>query len=917
MRTRVGRLLRWGGIGLTAFVVVAVVPYWFTEARWFRAVGQGDVFWKSIVAQWTTGLLGFVVLGGIVLASVEAAIRSCRREGPDSIGALFGPLKWLTRGGAAVVAVLLGIGVSSAWLEIQVALASVPVGETDPIFGRDLSFWLLELPALQTLRGAVVVAVWLAAAGGAVVYLVVGRGILPRPIGWLALRHGAVLAAVMLLLMAGGHMLDRWALVVDGHGASAGAGYTDVHVRMPVERLSAFAALAAAALCAFAAARLRLRPALLGVSIYAAVSILAGWIAPSFVQRFSVEPNELARERGYLRHAIKGTRAAYGLDDVARTRISADATPTAAAVEGARPTLDNVRLWDTQPLLATLGQLQVILGYYDFVDVDIDRYSVGGMPRQVMMSVREMSWDKLPENAHTFVNMHIKYTHGYGLVAAPVNRVTPEGLPELWVKDIPPQSDVPSLTLREPAIYYGERTEGWVLVGTTTTEFDFPSGDANRTTRYSGRGGVTLGGRLSRLAWSMRLGSTQLLLSSYVGPDTRVLFRRGIVERLQTLAPFVVFDRDAYPVVDEGRVKWVVDGYTVAATYPYSEASESGNNYLRNSVKATVDAIDGTVTLYAYDAEDPVLAAYRRVFPSLFTSMDDMPATIRDHLRYPVDLFKAQVDKLAKFHVEDPEVFYNQEDLWQVPEETSGTERRRMEPYYVTMSLPGEGGSPPEFLLMLPLVAARRDNMVAWIAARNDGEHLGELALYTLPKDRVVYGPMQIEARIDQDPEVSQLLTLWDQRGSQVLRGTLLVIPVNDGFLYVEPVYLQAERGSIPELKRVIVAVGDRIAMRETLEEALAAVLGARPAPTDRRGPVATVPAPAEAALPATSTAAPGATENAQGRALRHLEAAKAKLAAGDWQGWGAEMAEVERALRSTEPAPAAPGAAAPAAARE
>jgi hypothetical protein len=891
---RLRRILGWALAVVVAFVVVAVVPWWYTEASWFASLGQGRVFWKSAWSEWGVGLVGGVVFGGIVLLSVEAALRRTARVARDALGVLGTPIRWLVRAGAAGVGLFAGMAIAGQWLEIQVWLHATAVGAKDPIFGKDIGFYLLELPAIETIRGTLVLAVWIAAAGAAAVYFVAARGLWSRPVSWLVLRHGGILAAILFTLFAWGHVLDRYDLLSAGHGVAAGAGYADVHARAPAYSLAAIAALVAAAGFAWTAWSLRLRAAVLGVALYAGVVVFGAWLYPTIVQGFSVEPNELARERPFIRRAIEGTRAAYVLGRVEARRIAGDRGPSAASVERAHETTENVRLWDWQPLLATYGQLQVIRSYYDFHDVDIDRYPIDGRPRQLMLSVRELSLEKLPENAQTWVNLHIKYTHGYGLVASPVNTVTREGLPDLWMKDIPPRTDVDALALAEPAIYFGEETDDYVLVGTSTPEFDFPQGERNRTTRWHGQSGVALGGTLSRTAWSLRLGATQLLLSSYVRPQTRVLFRRNIVERLTALAPFVTWDRDPYPVVSGRRVKWIIDGYTTASTYPYAEADAAGNNYIRNSVKAVVDAYDGTTTLYAWDPDDPVLGAYRRIFPTLFTARERIPADLREHLRYPVDLFRVQVAKWAAFHMEDPEVFYNKEDLWQVPEESVGSERRTMDPYYVTMRLPDSAA--PEFLLILPLAAARRDNMVAFLAARNDGDRLGQVIEYILPKDRLVYGPAQIEARIDQDPQVSQLMTLWDQRGSQVLRGTLLVIPVDGSFLYVEPLYLQAERGSMPELKRVIVTAGERVVMGETLEGALAQITGravaAAPAVPTASPTAESAPAPAPAALPASPVPA------GEGEALRHLEAARAKLAAGDWAGYAAEMEALERVLR-------------------
>jgi uncharacterized membrane protein (UPF0182 family) len=584
-----------------------------------------------------------------------------------------------------------------------------------------------------------------------------------------------------------------------------------------------------------------------------------------------VRPNELTAETPYIARAIAATRAGFGIDRVREREFPA--TPLdPGAVARQQATIDNVRLWDYRPMLRTLGQIQTLRPYYTFADVDVDRYTIAGRQRQVMLAARELSVARLPEAARTWVNEHLVYTHGYGLVMTPVNRFTGEGMPEFFIKDIPPVTSVP-LRLDRPEIYFGELTTGYVVVNTAVPELDYPRGDDNVYAHYQGRGGIRLSA-LARLAMAYRFGDVRLALSRDIGPQSRLLFRRQIVARARQIAPFLRYDRDPYLVLADGRLVWILDAYTATDRYPY--ATRYGDvNYIRNSVKVVIDAYEGHVTFYLMAPEDPLARTFARVFPTLFRPVAEMPPAIAAHLRYPVDLFELQAQVFATFHMRDPQVFYNREDAWQIPSEVFGNETVRVEPYYVTMRL--AEASAPEFVLILPFAPAGRDNMIAWMAARNDPPHYGELIVYRFPKARIVFGPMQIEARINQDATIAQQLTLWNQQGSQVIRGNLLVIPIEDGLLYVEPLFLQAERSQLPELKRVIVASGAAVVMAPTLEAALAGLLGG-PRP----------PAHAPPAVPPASDLR-ALTE----QALAIYRAAQERLRAGDLAGYSQEMARL------------------------
>ena len=561
--------------------------------------------------------------------------------------------------------------------------------------------------------------------------------------------------------------------------------------------------------------------------------VLVNNLYPWFVQQFIVNPNELVKEKPYIEHNIKFTQAAYRLDDVERQNYAAKAQFPRQSLVKHQSTIDNVRLWDYRPLLSTYRQLQEIRLYYKFRDVDVDRYYLNGDYQQVMLSGRELAFDRVPQEAQTWVNQRLKYTHGYGVVMSPVNRSTVGGLPELYLKDIPPVSQV-DLEVSQPAIYYGEETNNYIFTGTTTPEFDYPSGETNAFTNYDGQGGVPLSSIWRRLVYAYDLGSLKILISNYFTNQSRIHYYRQIQERVNHVAPFLSFDRDPYLAIINGRLQWIIDAYTTSDRYPYSQplartkiiSGGSRVNYIRNSVKVLLDAYDGTLKFFVVDEEDPILATYRQIFPSLFMSPEATPPEVKAHFRYPHDLFKLQAQMYLSYHMNDPEVFYNREDLWHFPRQIYEGDEVVMDPYYLIMKLPGEEKT--GFMLILPFTPASKDNMIAWMAARSNGEDYGKLLLYSFPKQKLVYGPRQIEARIDQTPQISQQFTLWSQAGSKVIRGDLLVIPLEQSLLYVEPVYLRAEQGGLPELKRVIVAYDKTVVMEKSLEKSLAAIFGER-----------------------------------------------------------------------------------------
>jgi hypothetical protein len=788
-----------------------------------------------------------------------------------------------------------GLRASAHWETLLAYLNAEPFGAVDPLFGRDLGFFLFTLPFWRLLYG------WGMTLVGATIVLTFVLYVLQRSLVLTtrgprlaagARSHLLVLAAALLLFRAVGFWLDRFELVYSPRGIVFGATYTDTHASLPALGILAILSVLCAAACVVQIGRPRMRPVLASLVVLGVVWVGGLGIYPALLQRFRVTPNELEAERPFITHNIRMTRQAYGLNRIVEQEFPARDNLDAQAIDRNEATIKNIRLWDYRPLLRTYGQLQEIRTYYKFVDVDNDRYTIGSEYRQLMLSPRELSYPHL--QSRIWINEHLTFTHGYGVVVGPVNRVTPEGLPEFFVKDIPPVSTDGFPAITRPQIYYGEIGNEYVLVRTRSQELDYPSGDQNVYADYTGRGGIPIGSWLGKLAFAVRFGEVKILLSNDLTADSRIMIYRPVTERVRRIAPFFRFDRDPYLVVTgDGRLVWMLDGYTTSDRYPYSDpvrSAEWSGNYIRNSVKAVIDAYHGSVTFYLADASDPLVRVYARSFPGLLQPLDSMPDDLRAHIRYPEDFFAIQARKYATYHMEDPQVFYNKEDLWAIPRRTIEGREREMEPYYTIMRLPGERRE--EFILLTLFNPARRDNMIAWLAARSDPPHYGRLIAYNFPKQKLVFGPRQVDARIDQDPVISQQLALWNQRGSTVIRGSLLAIPLDESLIYVQPLYLAAsEQGALPELRRVIVAYGNQIAMESTLEQSLARIFGGRVGAT----PAAAAPAPA-AAIPGVSTAAQ--------RAWEIWTRAQDALRRGDWAAYGAEQKRLEEALRTLlEPA--------------
>ena len=881
----------------------------YTDWLWFTEVGYERVFLRSLTVQGLVtagvGAIAFALLGGNVLI----AMRSLRPrpfmvatpQGPQTITVDPRTLRPIVLLAAAVVALMTALFAGGHWELWLYFVYGTPFGKTDPILGRDIGFYLFTLPVLEHIQGLLLF-LFLLMIGTAVVAYVLGGETSLHPMRGLwvspgAGRHVALLAAVLLLVLGFGAWLQISGLLTSRSGVVWGASYVDVHARMPALRALAGAAVIAAAIAAWAAfsAGGIMRLVIAG-GLYVVVA-LAGPAYAAIIQRFVVGPNEQVRETPFITHNIAATRAAFGLDRVVERPLSGEAHLTRADLERNAATIENVPLWNDRPLLDTFSQLQEIRTYYDFVAVDNDRYTIDGKYRQIMLSARELNSQSLP--SRTWINERLTFTHGYGLTLGPVNEVTREGLPVLFIRDLPPVS-TKDLHVTQPAIYYGELSSDHVFVNTKTEEFDYPRGDDNVFAAYKGEGGVRLSSAFRRLMFAIRFRSTDTFFSPNLSTDSRVMLYRRIAERLERIAPFLEYDPDPYLTISDGRLVWMQDVYTTSGRYPYStqvrspSATQTGGiNYIRNAVKVTIDAYHGTTVFHVVDPSDPVAQTVAKMFPGLLRPLDNMPEDLRTRLRYPQQIFSIQATMFATYHMLNPAVFYNREDQWEVPTFDVGGQPQSMHPYYTIMKLPGESG--PEYIQMLPFTPRQKDNLAAWMVARSDGENYGRLAVFQFPKQTVIFGPKQVAARISQDQVIAPQITLWNQQGSEVIQGTLLVIPIEESLIYIRPLYLRAAGGSIPELKRVIVAYQNRIVMEETLDAALERIFpggGPRPAET---APATAPSAPRGEQPPIESTRGDLPALAAQAR--DHYQRALQAQRDGNWALYGEEIRKLGEVL--------------------
>jgi uncharacterized membrane protein (UPF0182 family) len=910
------RLPRLPGLLLIGAVLLFLVPSsvrYYTDWLWFRELGYEGIFVRTLNAQFAVFAATFAAVFLFLYANLRIARQTIRRPhvvvgtGPDgrAISVETGQLASLALPVAIVVALALAIAAAGRWLMWLNFFNASSFGEVDPLFGRDVSFYMFRLPVWRAIQQQAMICSVLALLGCGLYYVLSGSfvieprggaGLFPRMrLLPAARRHLGLLAALVFGLLAWGTWFDIPNTLLTPATRIHGASYVDIYARLPILRITIVVLLAGTGLSLFYGFSRKAWPLPVAVLLYLVVTF-GGGIYSASVQRLIVVPDELNREQPYIVHNIAATRRAYALDRVEEREVSGDAALTAKDIIANTETIENIRLWDHQPLLQTFAQIQEIRTYYDFKNVDNDRYMINGKYRQVMLSARELNTESMQNRS--WVNERLTFTHGYGLTLGPVNQVTTQGLPVLFIRDLPPVSTV-DLKVDQPSIYFGELTSPYALVKTKQAEFHYPKGDDNETTTYDGSGGVPIGNFLRRLLFAIRFADTDILFTNQLTRESRILYHRAITDRVQLLAPFLAFDADPYPVLSEGRLFWIQDAYTTSRNFPYSTPTTfqgDSINYIRNSVKIVIDAYHGSTTFYLADDKDPVAHTLGKVFPGIFRPLSDMPADLRLHVRYPEDIFKVQAGMYQVFHMTNPTVFYNNEDQWQVPMLEGERAQTPMQPYYTVMRLPGSDKA--EFIQMLPFTPRLKENLSAWMVARSDGEHYGRMLVFQFPKQKIVFGPKQIVGRINQDEFISPQITLWNQQGSRVIWGTLLVIPVQESLLYVRPLYLQSPEGRIPELKQVIVAYQDRIEMAETLTLALGKIFGpsiTQALAPDRLASTATsvvVTSPeAEAERPAENPAEGEATfASLVAQMDLHFAAADKAMKAGDAVTWAAEL---------------------------
>jgi uncharacterized membrane protein (UPF0182 family) len=885
-------------IFVIAFVVFFLVPGivltidLYTDWLFFKEVNYTSVFMKVISTKIITGFLfGLSALVFIVLNVVIA-----NRSNFPPIGLIFdgetqisfdiGQLsKWikpLSLIGGVVISCLIGIWGSSIWKEVLMFKNSADVGLQDPVFSKDIGFYLFKFPLflyIKDFAGLVIITTIFIVS---INYILRG-GIATREkklyTDKQVKKHIGILVGLFIVNIAFGFYLSTFHLLFSPHGVIFGAGYTDIHARLFMLRVLSVMTLASGILLAVGLFRGSWKAAVAPLGITVLIYVVGFMVYPSLIQNFKVAPNEIVLEKEYIEHHIRLTRFGYDLDQIEVRPFDVAYNLTNKDIKNNDATIKNIRLWDDAPLLRTYSQLQQIRTYYKFKDVDNDRYVINGEYMQVMMSPRELSYSDLPSKS--WINEKLVFTHGYGLTMGPVSQISKEGLPEFIIKDIPPVSSA-DIEVTRPEIYFGELSSDYVIVKTNVPEFDYPISEESVYTTYNGSGGVPLSSFIKKAAFSIKYNSAKPILSSDITSESRILFNRNILERVQQIAPFFRYDSDPYVVVSEdGKLFWIVDAYTVSSGVPYSQPFNRGVNYIRNSLKVVIDAYDGTVHFYISNPDDVLIKVYGAIFPGLFKPLSDMRADLRKHIRYPKGFLQVQANMYATFHMTDPKVFYNKEDMWEIP----SYGERSLEPYYIVLKLPAEKEK-EEYVLLLPYTPAKRDNLAAWIAGRCDEPNYGKLIVYTFPRDRLIFGPRQVDARIDQDSYISQQLTLWGQRGSQVIRGSLLIIPIESSLLYVQPLYLAAEdKGGLPELRRVILAYENNVVMEENLEIGLRRLFGGRIA----HGKPDKVTGEVEVSVP---------IEGLAREARSTFERAQESLRRGDWQGYGEQIEKLGQILR-------------------
>jgi hypothetical protein len=853
------RKMLWAAIAVVLSVFIGsfnTIINFVTDYKWFKSLGYEKVFITKLLTQLKVGIPVFVI--GTVL--VYFYLMTIKKDYYKKVSTVYSgvsekKVNQIALGGSLFVSFIASASVAgNLWFDILRFFNSTDFNLQEPIFGRDISFYIFKYPLINQVYMMMTTLLLMLAILTVVFYFImmsirrptlfetkdseipfnprnIDAGNLKRVFS-IAARQLLVIGVIFFVVQGLGYFLRAYELLYSSRGVVYGASYTDIHVTLLMYRILLVVSFAAAGMLFIGFKRKSLKLALTGPVLILLISIV-GNIASAGVQSYIVSPDEISKETEYIEYNINYTQAAYNLGNIEEKTFDAETNLSIDDILANDETISNIRINDSRPAELVYNQKQGIRRYYEFNDVDVDRYNIDGKYTQLFVSGREMNQNKF-DNL-TFINKHLKYTHGYGVAVSPVNVVTSEGLPELMVKNIPPETDIDILRVDRPEIYFGELTDDYIIVNTLEKEFDYPDGNENAETLYEGNAGVELSG-LNKLLFAYKQKSLKMLLSGNITAESRIVIYRNIAERIQKIAPYIQYDTDPYMVVSEGKLYWIVDGYTVSTNYPYSEPySDNKINYIRNSVKVVVDAYDGAVTFYVADKEDPVVQTLSKIFPTLFTDMGEMPESLKSHIRYPQVLFNIQADVFRMYHMNDPRVFYNKEDEWDIASEKYETAEQQITGTYLVMKLPGE--EKEEFVLSLPYTPKTKQNMTALFVARNDGEVYGKLVIYKLPKNKNIYGPIQIENRIDQDDEISQQFTLWGQVGSNVIRGNLLTIPVNQSILYVEPIYLQADtENSIPEVKRVIVAYGDQVVMEQTLKESLNKIFGTSSDGSDQDG---------------------------------------------------------------------------------
>ncbi len=888
---------------IIALIALFAGANFFTEWAWFNHLGYLKAFLLMFFSNFGLRILIGLIFAVFVFVNLfftkKLFIKYFEAESIESenVETLFkeesqGFLNWLNKKKLnwiyILISLILGFLFSSVsselWKIVLKFFNQTPFGNTDPIFGKDISFYVFSLPFYSFIKemGMVLIVLTIIVVG--IIYFI-ASGIssfsdVKVKLSNRAKSHITVLLSAFLLLKAWDYRLAMYELLYSPRGVAFGASYTDINANLLGLRILFIIAIAVAAGLLVSLFRKNYKLLAWGLGIWIVTSLVFGAVYPGFVQRFQVEPNEIEREREYINHNIDMTLEAYGLNDITTKDFQPQDGLTLDDLEENSEIISNIRLWDSRPLLSTYSQLQGLRQYYEFQNIDVDRYIIDGKYRQVMLSGRELNKDLLSGQAQTWINRKLKYTHGYGVAMSPVNRITEQGLPDFFIKDIPPKVGG-DLVLDNSAIYYGEITDDYVIVNTDSTEFHYPQGDENVYINYDGSGGVEISSFIKKALFALRYSELKIMLNDGINNDSRIMYYRNIKERVRKVAPFLAYDSDPYLVISQGRLFWIQDAYTTSDRYPYAQPFSNTGNYIRNSVKVIIDAYNGNMDFYVMDKEDPIVQTYQKIFPEIFIDGDQMPESLKSHIRYPRDLFKIQSELYSIYHMEDPQVFYNKEDLWNIPDENYAGSTIKMEPYYILSSLPDTKMQKLEYLLMMPFTPANKNNMIAWLAGRSDGENYGELVLYEFPKDTLVYGPSQIESRIDQDAQISQLLSLWGQRGSRVIRGNLIVLPVAQSIFYIEPIYLQAERSELPELKRVVLGYGGDIVIDLDLEGALEQIFGERE-PTEAVSPGGMMPEDLSGLI---------------SRAYEVYQEAQGYLKSGDWQNYGSKLDELQQVL--------------------